>query len=685
MGVLKQSIRNDEYWATFKDDEFLDAINYKINQYYDFLQRSGIYHTWKRSFIAYYGGDLNKDTNIFDSSQLTKGGKQGEITKIKINTYRNLVKHSVNLATANKTSLTCVASNTDYKSQAQTVLGNALLDYYLKVKMINRTLRNATEYGCLTGEGWVHLPWAPKAGNVYEIKDGKPVYEGDLEVSHHNGLDIIRDTFIRSMSHKWLCVREWKNKWDLVAQYPEMRDQILAESIYDYEGYESFRFEVTKGIEDTESEKIPVYTFYHDRTESVPEGRLVRFSKSVMYYDGALPYQSLPIKNVLPDVLHESGFGYSPFNDLLGIQQAKDNVISAVTSNNLTFANQFIWKRKNDNFSVKNIEGGLKLLESAEVPQALQLTASSPESYNLYNLYEGAMEMLSGISSTVRGNPQTNLKSGAALALVVAQSIQFGSGLEESFNQVLEDSGTTVIQHLQDFAKTPRIAYIVGESNRPFMKEYTSKDISDIKRVTVQQTNALAKTISGRLEIANQIMQMPPEQAQVYMSILNTGQLPASMQTPSKAMSMKAENENLQNGKPVRVVVTENHIEHIKAHMEIVENPEAKQDNELMMRTLSHIQEHLDYWRAMSPDLLAVVGLPPAPPSNGVPVQAQGQQPAPQPQPAPQGNPLPQMPPMMNPQPVQGMEQAKQPNMPNLPGNAAPETQAQYANFLTKI
>lgn len=679
----------DQYWATLQEDEFLDALHYRIGQYYDFLQQSGIYRLWKRSFIAYYGGDMNSEGNIFDSSMLTKGGKLGQITKVKINSYRNLVKHSVNLATANKTSLTCVASNTDYKSQAQTVLGTSLLDYYMNVAQVSRNLRNATEVACLTGEGWIHAPWEPKKGNIYEIVNGKPKYEGDLDVSNHTGLDIIRDTSLRTTKHPWRCIRRFKNKWDLVAKYPQFRDEILSESSYDYEGFDSFRFEVTKGIENDQSELIPEYIFYHDKTEAMPDGRLVIASKNVIFFDGKLPYEKMPLMTILPDVLHESCFGYSPFNDLLGIQQAKDNILSAITSNNMTFANQFIWKRKNDNFSVKNIEGGLKLLESAEMPQPLQLTASSPEAYNLHQLYETAMEMLSGISSTVRGNPQANLKSGAALALVVAQSIQFGSALEESYSEILEDTGTTIIQHLQAFADTPRVAYIVGESNRPFMKEYKKADIADIKRVTVQQTNALSKTISGRLEIANQVMQMPPEQAKVYMSILNTGQLPAEWQTHNSVMNIKAENENLQNGRPVRAVVTENHATHIQHHMEVVENPEAKNDNDLMTRTLEHIQEHLNLWRAMGADLLMITGQnPPPPPGMGTVMDqnAAGLQPpqdmaAQMPQAAvPQG-----MPQMQAPMPVQGAEQAQQPNMPGMPAGTPPQTQAAYQQFLGKI
>jgi hypothetical protein len=278
----------------------------------------------------------------------------------------------------------------------------------------------------------------------------------------------------------------------------------------------------------------------------------------------------------------------------------------------------------------------------------------------------GYQETLSGISSTVRGNPEANLKSGAALALVVAQSVQFGSVLEASYSKLVEKVGELIIKHIQDFADTPRIATIVGTSKQPLLKEFTKDDIADIRRVQVQQANAMSKTISGRLELASNVMQMPPEQARQYMSIVNTGQLPDEYQTTPPLLVIKQENERLSNGEQVQAIVLENHQEHIKIHSQVINSPEAKEDPELIRAVLEHIQQHLDLWRNADPAVLMITGQQPAPP---MPMPAQVAPPQAQ----------------MEPPLVQGPEVAQQPNMPNMPQGTDPNSQAAYEQMVSNL
>jgi hypothetical protein len=109
-----------------------------------------------------------------------------------------------------------------------------------------------------------------------------------------------------------------------------------------------------------------------------------------------------------------------------------------------------------------------------------------------------------------RGNPdpKQNLRSGNALALVQAQALQYISGLQQSYIQLIEDVGTNLITLLQDFATVPRIAQIAGKSNATSMKEFSGGDLNSINRVVVDAGNALAQTTAGRVEMASQLIQM---------------------------------------------------------------------------------------------------------------------------------------------------------------------------------
>jgi hypothetical protein len=118
------------------------------------------------------------------------------------------------------------------------------------------------------------------------------------------------------------------------------------------------------------------------------------------------------------------------------------------------------------------------------------------------------METISGVNSVARGDPGNNLHSGAALALVQAQAVQFASSLQQSYVRLVENVGTSLIKILQRYAKEPRIAAIAGKANKANMREFSSEDLTGINRVIVEIANPLSKTTAGRLEIANQLLQM---------------------------------------------------------------------------------------------------------------------------------------------------------------------------------
>jgi hypothetical protein len=82
----------------------------------------------------------------------------------------------------------------------------------------------------------------------------------------------------------------------------------------------------------------------------------------------------------------------------------------------------------------------------------------------------------------------------------------------------------SLINILKDFAKSPKTVALVGKNNRPLLKEFTGEDIDAISRVIVSVGNPLARTTAGRVEMAEQMLQMGliknPKQ---YFQLLNTG------------------------------------------------------------------------------------------------------------------------------------------------------------------
>jgi hypothetical protein len=292
----------------------------------------------------------------------------------------------------------------------------------------------------------------------------------------------------------------------------------------------------------------------------------------------------------------------------------------------------------------------------------LQLTQTAPEIFQNLQLLERLSETISGINSVSRGNPDPRLRSGNALALVQSMTLQYMSGLQQSYVRLVETVGTSLIRMLRDFAAVPRIAAISGLRNASQMKEFVGDDLDKIDRVFVDIGNPLANSTAGRVEMAEQLLQMglikSPEQ---YFTVLNTGNLEAMTEEHEfEAITMKRENEFLLEGKDVIAIITDDHAAHIKIHKGVLADPELRLDPDLLTRTTAHIQEHINLLRTVDPDLLRIIGEQPLAPVGGMPAN--------QPQQVPPANSMDQqqIPQVLN-TPQVGGQLPAQPTLPTPP------------------
>jgi hypothetical protein len=282
-------------------------------------------------------------------------------------------------------------------------------------------------------------------------------------------------------------------------------------------------------------------------------------------------------------------------------------------------------------------------------------------------MLEKVAETLTGVNSVARGNPEASLKTGAALALVQSMALQFMSGLQQSYVALVEDVGTAIIKILQDYATAPRMIAIVGKTNRTELKEFVGDDISKITRVFVDVGNPMGKTIAGKMELAQQMMQYQiiknPNQ---LMQVLNTGRLDALTEDLQDELDLiRRENEIITEGEVPPVTVIDDHKQHILEHRKVLQDPDLRKDVALVQRALSHIQDHITQLQTADPQLLGLLGQQslapqqtPAPP-NGSPADAM--------QPPQQGQVGIEQAPDAQGQQLQGPGLPEGVNMPNIP------------------
>jgi hypothetical protein len=625
----------DKYFAAEESIKKVEYLMSKSQSWFKSLQMNDYLDKIQRSIAAYQGTYYNS------SHSVGYGGEQGELVNLAVNHYRNLAQHMLNMVTSTRPSFQARAVNTDRRSLVQAKLANNLLDYYMREKRLEKHLKKSVEYAIVLSAGYIKMEWNATRGEIYDYvepdessiagfdEEGKPIdaegkvlepfpiYEGDVEFNVLSPLDVVFDSTKENPElHDWVLCRTFINKFDLAKKYPEMEEKIMAIPTKDTQG-QGRRTTVTPYDETVD---VPVYEFFHKRTESVPEGNYTLFLDSeCILVDTIMPYRNLPVYRIAPSDVLGAPYGYTTMFDLLPMQDAVNSLYSTIMTNQNAFGVQSILNPRGNDVRVNQLQGGLNFIEYNQQvgkPEALNLTSTPAEIFNFLQKLETTMETISGVNSVARGNPESSLRSGNALALIQSQALQFISGLQQSYIQLLEDVGTGLVKLLQDFAKVPRIVAIAGISQTTKMQEFKGEDINSISRVVVDVGNALANTAAGRSQIAENLLQMglikSPEK---YLAVLSTGNLDVLMEGELNELdTVKSENEALLKGDPVIAIMTDDHALHIKEHRGVIADPVLRQDAELVKRTLDHIQEHINQLRTVDPGLLAITQQQPLPP-----------------------------------------------------------------------
>jgi hypothetical protein len=685
------------YFAADEAEKAVSYLEQKAKWWYDTLNANRYIDKLRRSWQAYHGAYYE------DGHAITFGGESGELANLAVNHYRNIASHILTMITSSRPAFQSRAVNTDYKSQVQTILANGLLDYYMRDKRLEKYLKTAAEYSIVMGAGYVKMEWNSTSGEIYDYvepdedevsnvdEDGRmydangrelkpfPIYEGDVEFKNLSPFDIVFDSTKESFNdNDWVVVRSYKNKFDLAEKYGELKDKIL--SVHSKTQQQKYRLSISP-LDETSD--IPVYEFFHRKTESMPHGRYILYlNPETVLMDTAMPYRRIPVYRISPGEILGTPYGYTPMFDLLPIQDATNSLYSTVLTNQNAFGVQSILNPRGNDVRSTQLSGGLNFIEynpmvaggASGKPEPLNLTQTPAEIFNFIQTLERQMETISGVNSVARGNPEKSLNSGNALALVQSQALQFISGLQQSYIMMIEDVGTGLLQLLQDFAKVPRVAAIAGVTNKTEMKEFSSSSIDKVNRVIIDVGNALSQTTAGKVQMADNLIQMGlVKTADQYFSVINTGKLETMTEGQNNELLLiRAENEKLTDGTVVvQALATDRHSLHINDHLNVLSDPELRQDAELVERVMLHVMEHIELLQTTDPNLLALRGEQPLGPPAGSPVSPENvpQMPA---DPNAPGVSGPMMAPEAGGTPVQSTELPSPAQVPNDPATGKP-------------
>ena len=659
-------VNRDIYFANLPEDELAEAVMEKVDAFFTFLKRSNLIQCWKNAYKAYYNSEIV-------CGEIFSTGAQNEYKNLNINHYRSWLTNLKSMIAQQKIAFDAQATNTDVKSQEQTILANGLLDYYPEEKELNDIADQALESAIALSEGWIETSWDVKSGEIYgynqneDGSQGSPIYEGDLRYRYYLPSQVVRDvTKQKFRDNVWFTTVDFVNKFDLMVQYPEKAEEIKDTASHrgsynHYTLYGKYQFE--------ETDDIPIFTLRHKRTPACPNGKLaIILDEKTTLFNGDLPYRNLSLRRLTTSDHLSWNFGYTLAYDLLIIQEGMNILDSIIITNQSTYGVQNIIAARGSNVEASQLAGGLNLIEwdpieGGSPPAALNLTSTPAEIFNYRASLVNDGNLISGINAVARGDMSSLGKnmSGSAMALLQTMAIQYANSLQKSWIATLEGVATDTIYILRDFAKVPRVAMIAGKMSAQYMKSFVGDDLSQINRVKCTQANPLSKTVAGRLDLADKYLEhgfaKTPED---YEQVLATGKLdPVIEDTQKELMQIREENEDLVAGKPVMAVITDDHVLHILKHR-IPILGDGRFKPELVDATGAHINDHLKLLKVTDPLLLSIFKQPVA---QGAPPQAGGP-------PAPNGGPpKPGMGDAVNPESPaeQAAGKARMPSLPQSP------------------
>lgn len=604
------------YFASKDAKDCADILMNRGQSFYNSMRYNAYLDKITRMWRAYHGA---YNDSVGYGHQIEYTGEQGELVSLPVNHFRNLARITYNMVTATRPTMQARAINTDAKSLAQTYLANGILEYYMREKNLEYHLKKAVEYAIVLGSGFLKMEWNSTAGEGYDVDPdtGEINYEGDIVFTNLSPLDVIVDGTKETWSNEWVMVRSFVNRYNLVAKYPELKDMILSLGTKNQSSV--YRLAI---FSNDETDDVPVYEFYHKKTEAMPEGRYMFFaSPECVFLDTKLPYPDIPVYRIVPSEIIGTPYGYTDMYDVFPIQEMINSCYSTIASNINAFGVQNVFFPRDGDLTVAAVEGGLNIIEGNAPPQAINLTQTPAEVFKYLEILIQSAETISGINSVARGNPEASLKSGAALALVQSMALQYISGLQQSYVKLIEDVGTSLVRFLQTFAQTPRVAVIVGQNNKSYIKEFSAENIDKVNRVYVDLGNPLAQTTAGRVQMAQELLQMGAiKNPNQYIQVINTGRLDSALEGAEHEMLLiKSENEKLMKGINPLVAPTDQHREHILEHKTVIADPELREDPALVKAVMDHIEAHMNALRSVDPDLLSMIQENALPPPGAVP------------------------------------------------------------------
>jgi hypothetical protein len=513
-------------------------------------------------------------------------------------------------------------------------LAKALCGQLIDEEGLDALGERLTEGALIAGLHFVKATFRTDKGLVWFGNKGTPLYRGEVEIRDFNFFDVNWNWKIREWKDQpWAEFRVRMNRWDLIAQFPDLADAIRRlPPARDLSGHSYNEASLTCIDEDF----VYCYEFYAKPSPALPRGRMVFYADDqCIFADADNEYREIPAQMMIPEPIQGSCLGYPKFSDLIGCQEMLDHNFSTIATNQSAFGVQTVTVPNTAGIAVQEIYGMNYLSYTPQnvpgggKPEGLNLCATPPELFKFTDYLLGRLQQLSNLNSALRGDPPPGITAGTALATLTANAIEFLNSYQKAYYTTMDKVMMSALNAYHHFAKVPHLVTMSGMSGESIDKEYTGKDLEPIKTVKLTRTNAVMQTAGGRWQLAEYYTQTGlVKTPRDFISVLE-GDEPSRMTDPQfiENQLVDQENERMLDGNPVMALATDDHAYHVLKHKALLDNIENRMNAGYVEIVMEHILEHLRLEKTTDPMLKAMT-------KTG---QAPQQQPTPGPMPMPGG------------------------------------------------
>lgn len=670
------SIDNNSSTADFTDyiglkptDEIGQAVLDRAEEWSKVSSGNGLLNQWRQNFrMAYNVSPQGLSTTAWDA--LSVSGMNGESITFRINHYRNVAQNALNVIYGKIFGTKVLARNSNPDSLEAVKLGQGLIDWTMETKRVFRQEVKAGEYAWHFGTGFIFAIWDHFAGKPIAADEstGEIASSGDLYIRAKSPFDIYFDQSVEDWEDvEWIIVRDFKNKYALAEQFPDLSEKILRLNTKDRWDRSLYLFS------DFSSDQVAVFHLFvkpKPQSKMLAQGRYAMvLDDDLVVYDGPNPYDRLPVFLVRPQEGLGTVYGYTPANDVAPVQQMYNVVASTIATNVAAHGVSSIYSPRGSGISATQLSSGMQLLEgdpAMNAPEVLNFLATPPELYQFEHRLEEIIETLSGVNSVARGQPDEQLKSGRALAIVQSAMVQFISGFFRAASEAHQDLSNHIIDLYRKFSSGEQEIAILGKDQAVETMKWQSSSLDPIYTVRCEQSDPAANTYGGKLDKAEALLGAKTADGksmlsspQEYLTLVETGQMEPMLAADEAGLSrIRKENSMISRGILPVALVTDSHALDINEHMVIASDPEMRlvaqgDPNSIQAKILgaclNHVAAHQAFMQGQIPGAAAQLlhpgvaapsrpPLPPGPPQQGPPPGSPHAQP-PAPPPGPQQGP----------------------------------------------